>query len=123
MCWVVITANKLTKTIPIHHASLKHAEPQIFPSQAYESLECCARAPSDFDANPACCSKEVSRFLAVAILQIPEKCFPMLIITKIFSTRHSAAPQMLPKHKLGQLCSPSGGGGGGGALQRQCYRI
>jgi hypothetical protein len=55
------------------------------------------------------------------VLQIPKKCVPMLIITKIFSTRHAAALQMLPTHKLGQLCSPSGGGGA--ALQRQRYRI
>jgi len=57
------------------------------------------------------------------VLQIPKKCFQTLIITKNFSTRHPAALQMLPKHKLGQLCSQSGGSGGGGALQRQCYRI
>jgi len=57
------------------------------------------------------------------VLQIPKKCFPMLIITKIFSTRHPAALQMQPNHKLGQLCSQSGGGGGGAALQRQRYRI
>ena len=38
-CLLVKVKNKLTQTIPIHLASLKHAAPQIFPSQASESLE------------------------------------------------------------------------------------
>jgi len=58
-----------------------------------------------------------------SVMQMPQTCFPMFTLIKIFSTRLSPALESLPTHQLGRHCSQSGGSGGGGALQRQRYRV